>query len=270
MSDSLRVSIGQICSSEDVGENLRQIEDLVRRSADAGSDLLTLPENATQLAPELKRLSDAESMDGRQIQTLQEIAAKCGVAICLGSFAEKGPDDTHTYNTSVVIGSDGAVLGSYRKIHLFDVGVDKDTTFSESDSVAAGVPQPVVLELGGWKLGLSICYDIRFPELYRGLSAAGAEVLLVPAAFTFRTGSAHWELLVRARAVENLCFVIATDQVGRHYGSRESWGHSMAVDPWGTVIAQIGEKAGLIQATLHRSRLEETRASLPCLTHRRI
>lgn len=270
MSGSLRVSIGQLSSSTEVAENLRTIEQLVIRAADVGSDLLTLPENATQLARDTERLRDAEPLDGRQIEAMRGLAVKHQVAICLGSFAERGPDPGHTYNTSVVIRSDGELAGIYRKIHLFDVDVDADTRFAESDTVSAGTVTPTIVHLGGWSVGLSICYDLRFPELYRALSAAGAEVLLVPAAFTFRTGSAHWELLVRARAVENQCFVVATGQVGRHYGSRESWGHSMAVDPWGTVIAQVGETSGLVHTVLERERLTKTRASIPCLTHRRM
>ncbi len=270
MSDLLRVSIGQLRSGEDIAENLTQISVLVARAAAAGADLLTLPENATQLAPDARRLAEAESLDGEQIQRLRELASKHGVAIALGSFAESGPDPRHTHNTSVLIDSIGEVCGVYRKIHLFDVGVDADTTFAESDTVAPGPPLPVVAELNGWKLGLSICYDLRFPELYRELTGQGSEVLLIPAAFTFRTGSAHWDLLVRARAVENLSFVIATGQVGRHYGSRESWGHSMAVDPWGHVIAQVGEGPGIVHTVLDRGRLLKTRASIPCLTHRRM
>lgn len=265
----MKVALGQLCSGEQIAENLDAITALARASKLDGADLLALPENAPQLAPDHVRLADVESLDGHQISTLRQCARELGIALALGSFSERGPDPQHSFNTSVFIDGAGEIAAVYRKIHLFDVAVAADTSFRESDTVAAGPAIPVVVELGGWRLGLSICYDLRFPELYRGLADQGADVLLVPAAFTFRTGASHWETLLRARAIENQCYVIAAGQVGRHYGSRESWGHSMVVDPWGDVIALDGGGPGRVLASLDRARLESVRAAMPCGSHRR-
>lgn len=257
-------------STESIDDNLVTIERLVCRARAGGAELIAMPENAPQLAPDDVRLRRTETLSGRQITTLRELAQRESVAIALGSFAETGPDSQHSYNTSVIIDANGEIAGVYRKIHLFDVAVSADTSFRESDSVAAGPPTATVVELGGWRLGLSICYDLRFPELYRRLAEAGAELLLIPAAFTFRTGAAHWSVLLRARAIENQCYVMAAGQVGRHYGTRESWGHSSIVDPWGDVVSLVGGSEGFAFATLDRARLESVRRAMPCAAHRRM
>ena len=266
----MRVALGQLSSGESIESNLDQIQRFARESQAEGAELLTLPENAPQLAPDGVRLSDVEPLDGHQIATLRQCARDLSLAIAVGSFSERGPDPDHSFNTSVLIDASGEIAGVYRKMHLFDVEVAADTSFRESDSVAAGPPEAIVVELLGWRVGLSICYDLRFPELYRAMAADGAEVLLIPAAFTFRTGASHWETLLRARAIENQCYVIATGQVGSHYGFRESWGHSLVIDPWGDVIASVGGGQGRALAGLDRSRLEAVRASMPCESHRRM
>jgi predicted amidohydrolase len=167
----------------------------------------------------------------------------------------------------LVLGADGSPLATYRKIHLFDVELGNGGSYSESAATAAG-NEPVVVEVGGFKLGLSICYDLRFPELYRALSAQGAEVLLVPAAFTLHTGKDHWHVLLRARAIEAQAFVVAAAQQGTHPRARQTYGHSLVVDPWGTVIAEASDGVGVVMATLERARLEAVRRSLPSLKHR--
>lgn len=257
-------------STASVAENLETISRLAAEARARGAELLALPENAPQLAPDETRLACVEPLDGPQITAVRGLAREHSLAIALGSFAEEGPDPTHSYNTSVLIGSNGEIAGVYRKMHLFDVAVSADTSFLESDSVAAGPATPIVADLAGWKLGLSVCYDLRFPELYRSLAGAGAEVLLVPSAFTFRTGAAHWSVLLRARAIENQCYVVAAGQVGRHYGSRESWGHSLIIDPWGDVIAMVGHGAELALATIDAARVASVRRAMPCGSHRRL
>lgn len=232
-------------STQDVEQNLKQIAALAAQAAESGCGLLALPENATLLAGDVIRLQRAESVDGAQMSAVRAMAAQHHLAILVGSFAETGPDSQHTYNTSVLVDHRGEVAAVYRKIHLFDVDVSADTRFRESASVAPGEPLVVCADLFGWKLGLSICYDLRFPELYRRLVDAGAEVLCVPAAFTYRTGNAHWHALLRARAIENFCWVVAPGQTGTHDGNRESYGHSLGVSPWGDVRADAGREPAL-------------------------
>ncbi len=267
---TLRVALAQMSSTRDVSENLRWIGASVAAAAARGCDLIVLPENAPLLAPEADRLAQVEPLDGRQITSLRDEAHRHRIALVVGSFAESGPDPGRSFNTCVVIDADGEIAGVYRKIHLFDVSVAADTTFRESDTVAAGPPEPVCVDVLGWRLGLSICYDLRFPELYRRLVADGAEVLLVPAAFTLRTGAAHWHALLRARAIENLCWVLAPGQTGRHYGARESYGHSLAVSPWGDVRLDAGDAPGLHVVDIDRAEMELARARIPALAHRRL
>lgn len=269
--DELTVAVAQMNSYRAIDENLAWMTQAIADAAADGCDWVTFPENAPLLGPDTERLAQHEPMDGHQISTLREAAANAGVHVLVGSFAETGPDPERTYNTSVLIDRTGQVTAVYRKMHLFDVTVSDDTTFRESDTVCAGPAEPVLAEVDGWKVGLSICYDLRFAELYRALSAAGAEVLCIPAAFTYRTGTAHWHVLQRARAIENFCFVLAPAQVGRHYGRRESYGHAIAVAPWGEVIADAGGQGERwVRAVLSRDALTEARGRIPALGHRRM
>lgn len=267
---TLRVACAQLCSGEDIAENLDAIEALVARAAGEGADLVALPENATQLAPDRIRVAQAEPIDGPQVERLRGIAAEHGVGLLVGSFAERSDDPTRSYNTTVALGRGGELLATYRKAHLFDVDVDADTRLRESASVMAGAAEPVVARFDGWGIGLSICYDLRFPEWYRALVDAGADVLAVPSAFTFRTGTAHWHVLLRARAVENQCWVLAAAQVGRHYGGRESYGHAMVVHPWGDVVAEMAAGTGYVMAVMDHGAVDDVRRRLPALTHRRL
>jgi predicted amidohydrolase len=174
-----------------------------------------------------------------------------------------------TANTSVLIGDDGAILAAYRKVHLFDVDIPDGARYKESETVVPG-EEPVVATTSLGRVGLTICYDLRFPELYRRLSSLGAEVVFIPAAFTLFTGKDHWEVLVRARAIENLSYVVAPAQVGRHSANRMTFGNAMVVDPWGTVLARCPEGEGVCVAPFQRERLERVRRELPALSHRRM
>jgi predicted amidohydrolase len=189
--------------------------------------------------------------------------------VVAGSFHETGPDESHTYNTSLVFNREGGLAASYRKIHLFDVDIPGRVSHQESRLVAAG-QETVVVAVEGAQVGLSICYDLRFPELYRRLATAGANVLLVPAAFTAHTGRDHWEVLLRARAVENQCYVVAAGQIGDHEPGRSCYGRSMVIDPWGTVMAQAPDDVGIAIADIDLDRMSRIRAELPSLANRRL
>lgn len=266
----MRIAVAQQTSTPDREANLAWMEARIADAAAQGADLVAFPENAPFMGPEAERLRDPEPVDGPSMGRIARAARAHSIGVLVGSFAERGPDETRTWNTSVLIGRDGALLATYRKIHLFDVTVSPDTTYRESATVAGGEPVPVVVPFEGWNLGLSICYDLRFPELYRALSSAGADVIFVPAAFTVRTGMAHWHLLLRARAVENFAYVVAPAQVGTHFGQRETYGHALVVAPWGEVIAESEAGPGLLFADLRRERVDEVRAQIPALSHRRL
>jgi deaminated glutathione amidase len=191
------------------------------------------------------------------------------VTLVGGGFPELGPEPERPFNTAVMFSPGGEMVASYRKLHLFDVTTPDGTEYAESRTTTPGKDLCVV-NVSGAALGLSICYDLRFPELYRGLVDRGAEVFLVPAAFTLATGKDHWHLLLRARAVESLCWVVAAGQWGSHPGGRTTYGHSLIVDPWGTVVAECSDRVGYVTAELDAGYLEATRARLPCLRHRRL
>jgi predicted amidohydrolase len=266
---TLRVAVAQMTSIPDADANLASMKAAIARAAAEGARLVAFPENALFMGPEQARLAAAQPVDGAWIEQLREACATHAVAASVGSFAERTPDASRTANTSVFIASNGDLLGGYRKIHLFDVQVARDTVHRESDSVEAGPWSPTVVEWEGWRFGLSICYDLRFPELYRELSEQGAEVIMVPAAFTVRTGMAHWHTLLRARAIENLCYVVAAAQSGVHFGERETYGHSLVVSPWGEVIAESESGPGLFVRDLQKERVRAARAAIPALQHRR-
>jgi deaminated glutathione amidase len=189
--------------------------------------------------------------------------------VLAGSIAEKVDEPGKTANTSVLVADDGRIAGHYRKIHLFDVAIPDGTRYAESEGVRAG-DQVVLAATALGRIGLSICYDLRFPELYRRPAALGAEILTIPSAFTLYTGKDHWEVLVRARAIENLCYVLAPAQVGRHGQNRITFGNAMVVDPWGVVLARCPDGEGLCLAPVRRERLLQARRELPALEHRRL
>ena len=267
MKAQLCVAAVQMTSGADVAGNLDEACGFVRAAAAAGAELIALPENFAFLGSDSDKLGYAQPVEtGPFLQPLRVLARELGVGILAGSIPETGPDAEHVYNTSVLIGASGETLASYRKVHLFDVDFG-DLHLRESAHVAPGAAA-VVAQFEGWSLGLSVCYDLRFPELYRQLSAAGARILTVPSAFTQHTGKDHWSPLVRARAIENLCYVIAPGQFGRCGPGRLSWGKSMLVDPWGTTLAVAPERPGFVLATFAAADQERLRRELPALEHR--
>lgn len=242
----------------------------INRAADRGAKLIATPENSNFLGPHEDKVRLAESLDGPTCARFSQLAAGRGVWLLLGSFNEKSPEPGRCYNTSVLFGPDGAVVATYRKIHLFDVDLRDGVCFSESETVAPG-NAPVVAETGLGPVGLSICYDLRFGELYRRLGARGAAMLAVPSAFTMKTGRDHWQVLLRARAIENQCYVLAPAQFGVHddRGLRESYGRSMIVDPWGQVLAVAPDGPGIAAAEIDLDRVDDIRRAMPMHLHRR-
>jgi predicted amidohydrolase len=239
---------------------------------------VVLPENFALLASDetLKhryavQISGSEG-SGQILDEMRALAAKLGLHLVLGGFPSTSDDPRRVYNTCVSLDPRGNITAVYRKIHLFDVDfASAATTLRESDTVAPGNADQRVLAPTPWgALGLSICYDLRFPELFRGLVQAGARMLAIPAAFTLHTGKDHWHVLLRARAIENQCFVIAAAQQGRHSATRMTYGHSLLVDPWGTVLADCSDGEGLAIAELDFAQQDRVRTDLPCLQHRRI
>jgi deaminated glutathione amidase len=272
---NLRVAAAQMCSTEDVAQNLRLARDLVREAADAGAALVGLPENFAYLGSDRDhKLSLAESLDGPSdgpvLSQMRSLAWEARVWLLLGGFPEKVPEAPGKLgNASVLLDPEGVIRARYRKIHLFDVEIPGGHEFRESDTVAAG-GDAVVVDTPWGCLGMSICYDLRFPELYRELVRRGARLLAVPAAFTRETGKDHWHVLLRARAIENQAFVMAPAQWGFHGGKRASYGHAMVVDPWGVVIAECGEHDGFALGHVDLEYQDKVRRQLPCLDHRRL
>jgi len=275
----LTVAAAQLTSSDDVDANLAVCRDLVARAAAAGAQLVVLPECFAFLSRrEEQKLAVAEVIDpdrpGPVLAATAAMAAEHRVWLIGGGMAERRPEDadpTRVYNTAVVFDPTGRLVETYRKIHLFDVDIPGGATLRESDSTFGGDPgSPKIVDAELAKIGLSICYDLRFPELYRELVDRGAEIVVVPSAFTAHTGAAHWHILLRARAIENQVFVIAPGQVGRHNDKRESYGHSLVIDPWGRILAERAEGTGLALAEIDLAELEKTRREMPCLQHRRL
>ncbi len=278
MTWQLRVAAIQMRSTDDLAGNLGVARELAGQAAGEGAKLVVLPECFAFLGSrEGDKLAAAETLpsDGPISTALRDIATRHGVWVVGGGAPERishpaspdGGDDKRTYNTAVVVAPDGNFVARYRKIHLFDVDIPGGAVLRESDSTARG-DAPVVVTIGGAIVGLSICYDVRFPELYRTLVAKhGAQVILVPAAFTAHTGAAHWHLLLRARAVEDQAWVVAAAQAGKHNDKRESYGHSLIVDPWGTVVAERETGEGFVIADLDEATVAKRRTQMPCLEH---
>jgi predicted amidohydrolase len=271
MTWQLRVAAVQMRSTDDLAANLATARTLASRGAREGAQLVVLPECFAFLgSKEGDKLAVAEHLDGDGpiMTALHEIAQEHRVWVIGGGAPERvDGDPKRTYNTAIVVAPDGALVARYRKIHLFDVDIPGGAVLRESDSTARG-DEVIAVDIAGAKVGLSICYDVRFPELYRRLVAEhGAQVLLVPAAFTAHTGAAHWHLLLRARAVEDQAWVVAAAQWGKHNERRESYGHSVVVDPWGSVVAEQDAGDGVVVATLDGAAVDKRRTQMPCLSH---
>jgi predicted amidohydrolase len=265
----MRIAAVQMTSGADKAHNLEVATRLIQKAAESGAKFAGVPENFSWLGPESERAANAETLEGETLARMASLARELRITVLAGSVLETGAPAGRLFNTSVLFGPDGARLGVYRKIHLFDVEVGDGQTYRESAAVAPGT-EVVVAESPVGKIGLSVCYDLRFPELYRRHAEAGAVLLTVPAAFTLMTGKDHWEVLLRARAIENQAYVIAPAQQGRHPKDRLTWGHAMVVDPWGLVVARASEGEGLAMAELDAEYLAKVRRSLPALQHRRL
>jgi deaminated glutathione amidase len=264
----MRVAVCQLNARADRAANLAAARGLLERAAAAGADLAVLPEYVDYLGRHATA-PKPEGVDGEFAAFFAAAAQELGMWVHAGSFHEVGPDDDRTYNTTLIFDRTGALAATYRKIHLYDVEIPGRVSYQESRTVAPGT-EPVVTTVDGVETGLSICYDLRFPELYRRLAVAGARVLVVPAAFMAHTGRDHWEVLLRARAIENQCYVVAAGQIGDHDPGRTCYGRSMVVDPWGTIVAQMPDDVGLVTADLDLERLAAIRRDLPSLANRRL
>jgi len=259
----------QMASGADRSANLRRAAALVDEAARRGATLAVLPELFPWRGPSADAAGEREPIPGPTTALGSEWARRHAMYICMGSLRESSADASRAYNTSCVIAPDGSLVARYRKVHLFDVEIAGRVNVRESDALLAG-DQAVTAATPLATLGLSICYDLRFPELYRRLALAGAEVLLMPSAFTFHTGAAHWEVLCRARAIESQCYLIAANQGGLSPHGFPDYGNSMIVDPWGCVVARAGDGEGVVTAELDGAYLERVRRELPSLRHVRL
>jgi len=267
MTDRIRIACVQLNSQGVKEDNLEKAEKLVARAAATGADIVVLPEKWNALGtPDILRAAAEPLEGGVTVRAMSDWARRHGITLVGGSITEEREGREKLSNTSIVFDTDGEIVCAYRKIHMFDVEVGGHV-YRESEAEEPG-EETAVCEAEGWRLGLSVCYDLRFPELYRILALEGAELVTVPAAFTLWTGMAHWEALLRARAIENQCYVAAANEWGTHAEGKQSYGHSMIVDPWGVVVAQAGEGDTVISAELDRVHLEQVRASVPSLANR--
>jgi predicted amidohydrolase len=263
----MRAAAVQLNSTDQYDQNLEIAEELVRAAAADGSELVVLPEKWTVLGPPEALRSAAQPLDGPALRAASSWARELEIYLLAGSISESVRGQRKLANTSVLFGPDGSRRAVYRKIHMFDVDIE-GTSYRESEVEEPG-DQIVVADAGGARVGLTVCYDLRFPELFRILALREARLITVPAAFTERTGRDHWEVLVRARAIENLVFVVAAGQIGAAPPHYKSFGRSMIVDPWGVVLTQAPDTECFISADLDLSIQDEMRASLPSLQNRR-
>lgn len=265
--DHLRVALVQLDAGADVAANVANAAELADEAAAGGARLVALPEYLQFRGSDDGYRASARPIPGSWTEPFADVARRRAAWILVGSLAETSDDPGRPYNSSVLISPDGSIAATYRKIHLFDVTVEDGPVDRESDRVSPG-DRAVLADVDGIRVGLSICYDLRFPELYRALAVAGAEVLTVPANFTERTGRDHWEVLLRARAIENGAYVLAPSQIGGPPG-QPAFGRSMIVDPWGTVVAQAPDRVGIVTAELDLGRVRSIRRQIPVLANRR-
>jgi len=265
----LRAAAVQLNATADVAANVRAADEHVRAAAADGAELVVLPEKWMALGTPDDLRAAAQPLDGPVVTWAREIARELGIDLVAGSVSERVEGEEKLRNTSLHIGPDGEIKAAYRKIHMFDVVVD-GTEYRESAAEEPGDEVVTSTTAGGVELGLSICYDLRFPELYRALAVRGARVLLVPAAFTLATTRDHWEILVRARAIEEQAFVVAANQIGAHPGGMRSGGRSLIVDPWGLVLATAPDRVGHVIAELDLEAQARIRRELPSLANARL
>lgn len=263
----MKVACVQMRSGTDVAENIAVASSLIRQAAAGGAELIATPEMTTLLERKPGVVWDRSTDEATDtgLKAFRALAKELGITLLVGSIAIRA-EAGKCVNRSFLIGPGGEITARYDKIHMFDVQLNAGNIYRESDSYVAG-GQAVVAELPKTKLGLTICYDLRFPELYRQLAVAGAQIIAVPAAFTRITGEAHWHVLLRARAIETGCFVMAPAQGGKHEDGRETFGHSLIVDPWGEVLAEGDVEPGVITATLNLAKVDDVRSKIPSLRH---
>ena len=265
----LRTAVIQLNSRTSPTENLASVERFVDQAAGMGAQFVCLPEFWSYLGPYAGFDQVAQSVPGPFIERLQEKARQHRMIVHGGSIVERHPElPGKFYNTCVLINSDGEIVAKYRKIHLFDVNLASGEKHYESERIAPG-NEIVTAKIDGITIGLTICYDLRFPELYRLLALRGAQLIMVPASFTLHTGRDHWEVLLRARAIENLCYVLAPAQVGSYPPDRQCFGRSMIIDPWGLVLAQAPDVPGVTFAEIDLEAIDQARAQIPSLENRR-
>lgn len=258
-----KLALAQTSSTDDFARNLAVAEEMIPVAAEAGADILAYPEVFLFIGARERKLAMAEPLDGPTVSRFRDAAARFKMMLLLGSVHEKAPGKgARVYNTSVLIDRGGEIISYYRKQKLFDVELPQ-VSVRESDTIAPGEAPPPVVTTDIGQIGLSICFDLRFPELYQDMRRRGAEILFVPSNFTAQTGEAHWSVLLRARAIENQCYVAAPAQCGRHNPEYRSYGHTLAVDPWGRILCEAAEDTGLSFADVDLSYLRKVRAELP-------
>jgi predicted amidohydrolase len=273
MAESTSVALIQLCASADVSANLAGARELLEEAAAGAAAVALLPEAFAFLGPAEQKAAILEPLDDNAAATpildwCRTTARELGLHLIVGGFHERANAEGMSYNSCLHLDPAGALRARYRKVHLFDVELDDGTSLEESARTLPG-DTLVTTELPFGTLGLSVCYDLRFPHLYQGLVDRGAIALTVPSAFTATTGAAHWEALLRARAIETQCYVLAPAQHGTHAGGRRSYGHSLVVDPWGEVVAELPDGDGVLTATIDPARVAAVRRQLPSLQHRR-
>jgi len=263
----IRVACVQMRSGTDVAENIAAASSMIREAAATGAELIATPEMTTLLdrTPGAAWEKSTTEAADPGLAAFRSLAKELGVTLLIGSLAIRAEQEKCA-NRSFLIGPDGTVVVTYNKIHMFDVQLNATNVYRESDSYAAGA-SAIVADLPVGRLGLTVCYDVRFPDLFRQLAIAGAKVIAVPAAFTKITGEAHWHILLRARAIETGCYIIAPAQGGKHQDGRETYGHSLIIDPWGGILAEGGTEPGVISATLDLAMVDAVRGKIPSLRH---
>lgn len=264
----MKLAAIQLCSGHEVAENQRKTERFIQQAVAEGAELVVLPEYWPLMGMhEADKLNLAEDYRAGPLQSwMSQLAARLNIILVGGTIPLRSPQATHVYNTTLVYGRNGEELARYDKIHLF--GFQKGAeSYDERRSILAG-QQPVSFDCELGKVVLSICYDLRFPELFRNF--ADTALIVLPAAFTYTTGKAHWEILLKARAIENQCFVLASAQAGVHSNQRKTWGHSMLIDPWGQTVAELADAEGYLVASADLQVLREVRQNLPALQHRQL
>lgn len=268
---TFKVAAIQLNSQPDFRKSMDMVKHAIEEAFASNADVVALPENFAFMGDELEKHRLAERIEETVMKEIPALARHYGITIIAGGFPVRA-ENGKVYNRAIIFDRDGEITARYDKIHLFDVDLSQEETYRESDTVEPGDVTPVVCDIytgdGAVRAGLSICYDIRFPELYRQLSERGADLIFIPAAFTRPTGEAHWEILLRARAIENSCYVIAPAQTGSHGQKRKTHGHSMIIDPWGRVLADAGTSPGIALAEIDTGLIEDVRQKLPSLKHR--